>query len=110
MVSLLLRIGSKRSGVIERMSPGSSSFSGALLIAVVLAGPLGTQTVNPHARILEDFEGRIRQYTRIQQQAETRLPALKPTDAPEKIGSHERLLAQAIRRERPQAKQGDAFT
>ena len=91
------------------MIPGSSSICAALLVIATSAGALGTQHVNPHTQVLEDFEARIRQYTRIQQQAETRLPALKPTDAPEKIRNHEQLLAQAIRRERSQTKQGDVF-
>ena len=87
-----------------------STISVALLVVATSVGGIGAENVNPHAQILEDFEARIREYTKLRQQAEAGLPALKPTDSPEEIRRHEHLLAQAIRRQRGRAKQGDLFT
>jgi hypothetical protein len=38
------------------------------------------------------------------------LPALKPTDQPEKIADHQQAMAQKIREARPYAKRGDIFS
>jgi len=82
----------------------------ALLLAATSGGGLGAEDVNPHAQIVADFEARVREYTKLQQEAGAGLPALKPTDSPEEIRRHEHLLAQAIRRQRGQARRGDLFT
>jgi hypothetical protein len=82
----------------------------ALLVAGIVATDLGAQTVNPHAQVLEGFEDRVRQYTKLQKQAEASVPALKPTDSPDRIRTHEQLLAGAIRRQRNGSTQGNLFT
>src|SRR5437763_11154484 len=92
------------------MAFSNSRLCTALILAGACAIGSGAQRVNPHAKVLDGFEDRVRQYTKIQQQAEASLPALKPTDSPDKIRTHERLLAETIRRERNGAKQGDVFT
>jgi hypothetical protein len=75
------------------------------------ANPQGLR-VNRDASIVQDFEDRVQAYMKLHQQAEARLhlPALKPTEAPEKIQQHERQLADGIRSLRPRARQGDIFT
>jgi len=88
----------------------TSTLAVALLVVATSVGGIGAENVNPHAQILEDFEARIREYTKLRQQAEAGLPVLKPTDSPEEIRRHEHQLAQAIRRQRGRAKQGDLFT
>jgi hypothetical protein len=65
---------------------------------------------NQHAKIVADFENRIAAYVKIHNQAESGLPALKPTQSPDAIDRHERELADKIRQLRTQAKQGDIFT
>jgi len=54
----------------------TSTLAVALLVVATSVGGIGAENVNPHAQILEDFEARIREYTKLRQQAEAGLPAL----------------------------------
>src|SRR6266404_5967804 len=65
------------------------------------------QPVNPDARIIQDFENRITEYVKLHKSIEEKLPALTPTDAPEKILQHQQELARRIREARQQTSQGD---
>jgi hypothetical protein len=68
------------------------------------------ESVNQHARILQDFEHRVEEYLKLRKTAEAGMPKLKSTDSPAMITQHERELASRIREARQQAKQGDIFT
>ena len=53
---------------------------------------------------------RVRAYIKLHNSIEASLPALKPTDQPEKIANHQQALAQKIRQARQHASRGDMFS
>jgi hypothetical protein len=74
------------------------------------AQPKPDPKVNPEAQVLADFKQRIDQYMDLHKRLEKKGPPLKKTDDPAKIKASEDALAEALRRERATAKQGDIFT
>jgi hypothetical protein len=52
----------------------------------------------------------VRAYVKLHNSIEASLPALKPTDQPEKIANHQQALAQKIREARQHARRGDMFS
>jgi len=60
--------------------------------------------------IVRRFTECLQEYVKIHKQQERSLSALKPTEDPEKITSHQKVLADKIRRARPHAQPGDIFT
>src|SRR5882757_950304 len=57
-----------------------------------------------------DFLHRVQAYIKLHNSIEASLPALKPTDQPEKIANHQQALAQKIREARQHARSGDMFS
>jgi hypothetical protein len=57
-----------------------------------------------------DFLHRVQAYVKLHNSIGSSLPALKPTDQPEKISNHQQALAQKIREARRQARRGDMFS
>jgi len=57
-----------------------------------------------------DFLDRAQAYVKLHNSIESSLPALKPTDQPEKIANHQQALAQRIRGARRHARRGDMFS
>src|SRR5260370_32912055 len=57
-----------------------------------------------------EFVDRVRAYVKLHNSIEASLPALKPTDQPEKIANHQQALAQKIRGARQHARRGDMFS
>jgi hypothetical protein len=53
---------------------------------------------------------RVQTYINLHKSIGSFLPALKPTDQPEKIANHQQALAQKIREARPHARRGDIFS
>jgi hypothetical protein len=58
----------------------------------------------------KEFEDRLHLYVNLRKSIEGSLPALKPTDQPEKISVHQETLAQKLREARPHAKRGEIFS
>jgi hypothetical protein len=58
----------------------------------------------------KEFMGRVQAYVDLHKSIEASLPALKPTDQPEKIANHQQTLAQKIREARRHARRGDIFS
>jgi len=50
-------------------------------------------SINPDSAIIQEFEKRISEYAKIRDNAKTKLPALKSTDKPERIGDRQHELA-----------------
>lgn len=67
------------------------------------------QMVNPDGERLKAFQDRLQQYVDLQHKAEGQLSSLGKTDEPAKTEAHRKALADAIRRARPDARQGDIF-
>ena len=57
-----------------------------------------------------DFMGQVQAYVNLHKAIASSLPALKPTDQPEKIANHQQTLAQKIRDARRHARRGDIFS
>ena len=57
-----------------------------------------------------DFLHRVQAYAKLHNSIGSSLPALKPTDQPEKIANHQQALAQKIREARQHARRGDMFS
>jgi hypothetical protein len=58
----------------------------------------------------KEFMDRVQGYVNLHKSIESSLPALKPTDQPEKIANHQQALAQKIREARRHARRGDIFS
>jgi hypothetical protein len=82
----------------------------ALLLLTLVAAPAWSQKTNPDSLILQDFQNRVADYVKLQKQVAATFPAVKQTLSPEKIGHHERELADRLRKARPGAAQGNVFT
>jgi hypothetical protein len=90
-----------------------ASWVGGLLLA---AGPLVATASQQSSPAVEDdlaldaFRDRIEDYVALHRRLERHLPELRPTTDPFKTYLSRQLLANAIRKARPNARQGDIFT
>ena len=73
------------------------------------AAPDGQPGTNAQGAATLQFHNRIKEYLRIHNEAETKVPNLKRTDDPQEIADRETLLAKAIQTLRANAKIGDIF-
>jgi hypothetical protein len=99
-------------------------FGGALAVAVLLAackagpeqpngpaaGGVPAPATAPPSPELTEFFGRLDAYLAVRARAESKVPELKETSDPEKISGREKALADALRVERAEARQGEIFT
>ncbi len=84
-----------------------------LIVLFSCALPLATQppgSVNREARLLADFDRRVKEYVKLHKAARSEVHRLKPTNSAEKIGDYQRQLALRIRAARVGARQGNIFT
>ena len=72
--------------------------------------PGGTHAVNQDSVIIGTFEGNVKEYMKIHNQAKAGLPASKPSDSEHTINQRQRVMADRIRDARSAAKPGDVFT
>src|SRR5213078_5388298 len=79
-------------------------------MTLVLLSAMLLQQVNPDAALIQDFEKRVADYVKLHKTVESKMPALKRTEASEKIARHEHELGHRIREARHSAKQGDIFS
>src|SRR3981081_2082988 len=86
------------------------TFTGLVLFFLTVTSPGRAQKVNPDARLVAEFEGRITDYVKLRKQVEGTLPALKPTGSQPAIQHHETELAERLRKARREALQGNIFT
>ena len=66
--------------------------------------------VNRDARIMAEFEERVKAYSTLHRELEATIPALPKQPTPEQINSHEMALAALIAKTRAKAAPGDIFT
>jgi hypothetical protein len=69
-----------------------------------------TPTVNPDAKLLQDFTSRVNAYVDLQRKLERESPPPKPTKDPAQIKASQEALAARLRQVRSSARQGDIFT
>jgi hypothetical protein len=82
--------------------------AGIALMAIPM--PVFSQKVNADSALIQDFENRVKDYLKLQQQVDAALTALKPTVSSGAISRHEHELAEGIRKARAGAVQGSIFT
>jgi hypothetical protein len=68
------------------------------------------QAVNADAKVLADFQERVKKYVELQKDASKGLPVTKETAEPAKIKASQDALAARIRAARTNARRGDIFT
>jgi hypothetical protein len=74
------------------------------------AAPAGGQKVNADAKVMADFEARVKAYSDLHRKLEATLPNLPKETTPAQINQHQMALAQLIARARSGAQFGDIFT
>jgi hypothetical protein len=74
------------------------------------ATPPNTSDQDDDARIVADFEARVKQYAALHQKLESTLGPFPAASTPELIDRHQRALERLIVRERAGGKEGDIFT
>lgn len=72
--------------------------------------PTPSSNVNPDAKLLADFNAKVKEYDDFRKDLAKKTPKLKKTDEPNEITVAEEVLAHQIRYARRNAKQGDIFT
>lgn len=97
----------------------------AALLAVILVPALSAgsafarqdQEVAPppeipmrHRKAVAAFEGRVKEYSRLREGLEERLPKLPKESTPEQIQEHKRAFEEMVRAARADARPGNAFT
>jgi hypothetical protein len=95
----------------------------ALAAAILLAWPVRSPAyaapaaqsdqgprVNADAKVMAEFETRVKEYSALHRKLEATLPDLPKEATPEQIHAHQVALAQLIARARSKAEFGDIFT
>jgi hypothetical protein len=66
--------------------------------------------VNAQAKVLQDFQERVKKYMEVRKQAAEGGPRMRETEDPARIAAAQDALATRIRQVRANARQGDIFT
>jgi hypothetical protein len=97
----------------------------ALAVTMLLARPAGGLAVgavgavsqsdqgprvNRDARVMAEFEERVKAYSTLHRELESTIPALAKEATPEQINAHQMALAALIAKTRAKAEAGDIFT
>lgn len=77
--------------------------------AALCQWPLQAQPANPIAATLQEYQKRLEGYVELHKKAAAGLPRLGETSSPGSIEQREKLLAEAIRGSRRDARPGDLF-
>jgi hypothetical protein len=86
-----------------------------LALAVCVVG-LGTESTIAQAlapsekNIVAAFEKRVKEYSKLREDLETKMPKLSKEAKPEEIQTHKKLFQERVRTSRVNAKHGDMFT
>lgn len=74
------------------------------------AEPVRPEVPAQYRKAVAAFEGRVKEYSRLREGLEDRLPKLPKESKPEQIQEHKRAFEEMVRAARADAKRGDAFT
>jgi hypothetical protein len=72
-----------------------------------------TTQVNVSAQekqLIATFEGRVKEYVKLREGLENKMPKLSEDSTPEQIQAHKKAFEEIVRKARPAAKHGDVFT
>lgn len=89
---------------------GRTAIGLLLLSSVVAAQDQSPQRVNPDAKLMAEFQDRVKKYLELHKDLEKGSADIKETADPAKIKGAQDTLAARIRAARPNAKQGDILT
>src|SRR6266478_3281729 len=96
-----------------------ATLGGVVVLAGVLSAncflvaqntPSPASTVNRESALVQDFHKSLNDYLTLRKRVQANLPAPKAGSSAPGIKQYQQALAQAIRAERAQARQGDIFT
>jgi hypothetical protein len=82
----------------------------AIALATLSVAAAQSPAVNQDALVEQDFQKRVQDYVKLRNEAEAKEPKPKPTASQHKIAHYQHEVAEEIRKERKDAKQGDIFT
>ena len=84
----------------------------ACLVAVIVACLLSVTAIaqDHNKHITEAFEKRVKDYVKLREDIEAKMPKLSKEAKPEEIETHKKQLQDSVRAARAGAKQGDIFT
>jgi hypothetical protein len=81
------------------------------LALIVCTGVAASEPrANPAAGEFADFDHRVKQYVKLHKDLEKKLPPLKDKATKEEIATHQKALAQALKRARTGVRQGNLIT
>ena len=85
-----------------------------IFFSVVLAGLLSVTAIaqdsTPNKPVAEAFEKRVKEYVKLREGIEEKMPKLSTEAKPEEIEVHKKKLQETVRAARTGAKQGEIFT
>jgi hypothetical protein len=73
-------------------------------------GRAAQDSSSSNPQLVAKFEGRVKEYARLREQLEEKLPKLPKDATPEQIKAHKTAFEEIVRSARAGAKQGDLFT
>ena len=85
----------------------------ALVLATASAAGLAasqTPPVNPDAKVLAEFQARLKTYLELHDKLESTLPKLPDKATPKEMDAHQRVFGPLVQKSRAGAKQGEIFT
>ena len=93
-------------------NPNVKTATKTLLLLIVLVGLFSTGAVaqDQNKRVAEAFEKRVKDYVKLREGIEEKLPKLSKEAKPEEIEVHKKHLQESVRAARTGSKQGDIFT
>lgn len=93
-------------------NPNVKTATKTLLLLIVLVGLFSTGAVaqDQNKRVAEAFEKRVKDYVKLREGIEEKMPKLSKEAKPEEIEVHKKHLQESVRAARTGSKQGDIFT
>ena len=81
-----------------------------VLLSSLVWGAAFAQDSTPNKQVAEAFEKRVKEYVKLREGIEEKMPKLSTEAKPEEIEVHKKQLQESVRSARSGAKHGDVFT
>jgi hypothetical protein len=97
---------------MKRNIKESAGFVTLISILCLMLLPLSVvaQSSTKDKQLATTFEGRVKEYVKLREGLEDKLPKLSVDSTPEQIQAHKKAFEEIVRTARPSAKHGDLFT
>lgn len=87
-----------------------TSVKALLAVIITLALPAITIAQDPNKQVADAFEKRVKDYVKLREDIEAKMPKLSKEAKPEEIETHKKQLQESVRTARAGVKQGNIFT